>query len=115
MLKKILGSFSVLLLVFAIVMPLLVTTNTAYSTPNKKIFYYVKINLVCPNGDVIGSYSEWRSTLVTDGDHPPDWEFCFDAGNGVECHPQHTSHETTLVINSGVTVIDKPMGERACR
>ena len=115
MFRKILGGFSVLLLVFAIVMPLLVTTNTAYSTPNKTIFYYVTVKLTCPNGDVIGSYSEWRSMSVTDDNHPPDWEFCFDAGQGIVCHPQHTNHGITTVINNGVTVINKPVGERACR
>ena len=46
MLKKILGGFSVLLLVFAIVMPLLVTTNTAYSTPNKKVRLMSKVSAI---------------------------------------------------------------------
>lgn len=115
MLKKILGGFSVLLLVFAIVIPLLVITNTAYSTPNKTIFYRVLIKLTCPNGDVIGSYSEWRSMSVTDSNHPPDWDFCFDAGQEIVCHPQHTNHGTTIVFNSGLTVINKPMSARACR
>ena len=115
MLKKILGGFSVLLLVFAIVMPLLVTTNTAYSTPNKKVLYRVIVKLVCPDGSVIGSYSEWRSMLVTDSNHPDDWEFCYDTGQGIKCDPVHTSHGITLVINRGVTVINKPISARACR
>ena len=116
MLKKILGGFSVLLLVFAIVMPLLVTTNTAYSTPNKMVIYYVITSLVCPDGSIIGSYSEWRSMLVTDSNHPPDWQFCFDTGQGIQCDPQHTRHWITLVINSsGRTIITKRASARACR
>ncbi len=115
MFRKILGGFSVLLLVFAIVMPLLVTTNTAYSTPNKQVLYRVLIKLTCPDGSIIGSYSEWRSMLVTDDNHPPDWEFCFESGQGKVCHPQHTNHDITLVINRGLTVINKPMSARACR
>lgn len=115
MLKKILGGFSVLLLVFVIVMPLLVTTNTAYSTPNKTVFYRVLVKLVCPDGQVIGSYSEWRSMSVTDSNHPPDGEFCYDTGQGIQCDPVHTDHGTTYVFNSGVTVINKPVSARACR
>lgn len=115
MLKKILGGFSVLFLAFAIVMPLLVTTNTAYSTPNKRVFYRVKVNLVCPDGSVIGSYTEWRNMLVTDSNHPADGEFCYDTGQGIQCDPVHTGHGTTTAINSGLTVIDKPMSARACR
>ena len=115
MLKKILGGFSVLLLVFAIVMPLLVITDTAYSTPNKRVFYRCEITTVCPDGSILSSYSEWRSMLVTDSNHPPDWKFCFDAGQGIQCHYHHTEHWITYVINQGVTLITRYASERACR
>ena len=115
MLKKILGGFSVLLLAFAIVMPLLVTTNTAYSTPNKRVFYRCEITTYCPDGSIFSRYIEWRSMSVTDSDHPPDGEFCYDTGQGKQCDPVHTPHGITDVINQGLTKITRYASERACR
>lgn len=115
MLKKILGGFSVFLFVFAFVMPLLVTTNTAYSTPNKKIFYFCEITTVCPDGSILSSYNEWRSMLVTDSDHPPDGEFCYDTGQGIRCDPVHANHGIREVINHGLTKITRYASARACR
>ncbi len=115
MFKKILGGFSVLLFVFAFVMPLLVTTSTAYSTPNKRVFYRCEVTTVCPDGTVLSRYTEWRSMLVTDSNHPPDGEFCYDTGQGIQCDPVHTDHGTSIVFNQGLTKITRYASARACR
>lgn len=128
MLKKMLGGFSLLIFVLTFIMPLLIIPNTANSTDNRVDFYLYRIRLVCADGQVIGSYDEWRSVSWTDeSTHPGDYchwvEFCYsvwkDGRWQEECEDiwvcDHRDHNITYRLYDTPTYVDKPMSERACR
>ena len=75
MLKKVTGGVSLLIFVFTFVIPLLIFTNSAYSHDNREDWYEWTVEIVCPTGEIIDSWEEWRVDRWKDSNHPPDkWE-----------------------------------------
>ncbi len=115
MLKKILEGLFLFILVFAFTIPLLVITNTADSTDNRVHYYLYHVDVVCPDGSIFSSYREWRSTSWTDDNHPDDWLFCFDNGQGIQCDPFHTSHLVDYTFDHSITYTTTSVSAAACR
>lgn len=119
MLKKILGGLSLLIFTLAFTMPLLVITNTANSEGNRVDYYLYRVHMVCPDGSVIGSYDEWRSSSWTDSDHPPDncgyWNFGDDNNPDWQFACLHVDHGYTYRVYDTPTDTYTYMSEEACR
>ena len=117
--KKILGGLFLLIFVFAFAMPLLVITDTASSDDNRVDYYLYRVHAVCPDGSVMGSYDEWRSSSWTDDNHPDPncdyWEFGDPDDPYWEFACLHVSHDTTYRVYDTPTDTYTYISEAACR